>query len=199
MNVCFGLGTLLIVRGTMDAAAGPFRRPPGGSEVSVIGQSGALIAPSAKPGFDLQSGAFYVRGFKISPSASVGIKAAPGASDELTLRLDRVTVDSCQGGGILIDGAAFDIRNTTVTRSGPADDMGTGWGGLRIKNLLATGPKQVASSTIRMNDGGGVSCASAIDGAADVLVVDNTNTPFQVTPTCSFQPCTAAGPTCGAP
>ena len=93
-----------------DAAAGPFTRGTGG-EVSIIGQNTAIIAAGAKPGLELQAGAFYVRGLKISPSASIGIKATPGASDTLTLRLNHVTVDSCQGGGILLGGAAFDIRN----------------------------------------------------------------------------------------
>jgi hypothetical protein len=192
--------TLLIVRGgPMDAAAGTFVRPAGGMEVSIIGQNSAVIAAGPKRGLDLQNGSFYVRDLKISLSASTGINAVAMPPAVVTLRIERVTVDSCQGGGILLDGATFDIRNATVTKSGPADDLGTGWGGIRIKNLPGGGPKQLASSTIRMNDGGGVSCTAAIDSTGDVLVIDNANTPFQVTPTCGFQPCSAAGPTCGAP
>jgi hypothetical protein len=191
--------TLLVVRGAMDAAAGAFTRSAGGPEVSIIGQSSAVIAAGTKPGLELQSGGFYVRGLKISPSASVGIKATPATSDALTLRLDRVTVDSCQGGGILLSGAAFEIRNTVVTRNGPAQAGATAWGGILVSALPSSGSTRIASSTVRMNDGGGVSCSVPIDGAADVLVVDNVNTPVQVSNACGFQPCSTLGPTCGAP
>ena len=33
--------------------------------------------------------------------------------------LEYVTVDSCMGGGILLNNTAFDIENTTVKSNGP--------------------------------------------------------------------------------
>jgi hypothetical protein len=191
--------TLLIVRGgPMDAAPGAFARAAG-AEVSIVGQNTAVIVAGAKPALDLQSGAFYVRGLQLSSAASVGINATPGTSGSLTVRVDHVTVESCRGGGIFLGGAAFDIRNTLVTRNGPAQAGAAAWGGILVNALPPSGPTHIASSTVRMNDGGGVSCSVPVDGAADVLVVDNVNTPVQVSNACGFQPCSAAGPTCGAP
>jgi hypothetical protein len=186
------------VRGTMNAPAGTFTRPAGRPEVSIVGQQGAFVAGGAQPSFDLRNGLFYLRAVKVSSSGSIGINAAPSSSDALTLRLDHVTVDNCQSGGILLDGAAFDIRNTTVTRSGPAALGPITGGGILINNVLTAGPKQITLSTVQMNNGGGISCSAGIDGGDDVLVSDNVNTAFQITPACNFSSCAAASATCGA-
>ncbi len=190
--------TLVRVRGTMNAPAAAFSRPTGRPEVSIVGQQSAFVAGGAQPSFDLRNGLFYLRGIKVSSSGSIGIKAAPGSSDSLTLRLDHVTVDNCQSGGILLDGTAFDIRNTTVTRSGPGALGPVTGGGILINNVPTSGPKQIALSTVQMNNGGGISCSAAVDAGGDVLVSDNANTAFQVTPACNFLQCAAASVTCGA-
>lgn len=190
--------TLLIVRGgPMDAATGPFIRPAGGTEVSIIGQNSAVIVGGTKRGLDFQNGAFYVRDLKVSLSTSIGINAAAVAPAVVALRLDHVTVDSCQGGGILLDRATFDIVNTTVTNSGPGDDVGTPWGGIRIKNLPASGQARLDHVTIENNKQIGLTCTTQINGSA-VLAADNSGG-VEVSPTCNVSPCSAAGPTCGAP
>jgi len=111
--------TLVLVRGTVNAATSPFQRSATRSEVSIVGQQSAVIAAGAQPGLDVQGGRFYVRDLKISLSTSVGISAVPGNPGPITLRLDTVNVDTCQKGGILLNGAAFDIRNSVVTNNGP--------------------------------------------------------------------------------
>jgi hypothetical protein len=190
--------TLLVVRGgPMDAAAGAFIRPAGSAEVSIIGQNNAVIAAGPRRGLDLENGGFYVRDLKVSLSASIGIDAAAAAPAAVALRLDHVTVDSCQGGGILLDGAAFDIRNSTVTNNGPGDDVGTPWGGIRIKNLPIGGQAQLDHVTIQNNKQIGLTCTAQISGSG-VYAASNSGG-VEVSPTCNVTPCTAVGPTCGAP
>jgi hypothetical protein len=181
----------------VNGATVALARSPTRQEVSMIGQQNAFIAAAAQPGIDVRNGLFYGRDLKTSASGAIGISAVPNTGGAVTLRLEHVTVDSCMGGGILLDGAAFDIRNATVTNNGPGDDGGATWGGMRIKNPAAAGPKQITLTTIRLNNGAGVSCAGPIENTSTVLVVDNVNT-VQVTQACGFSSCVAASSTCGA-
>jgi hypothetical protein len=164
----------------------------GRANLTIVGQSNGLIAGGASPTFVISSGLVYARDVTLSSSAGTGITATGGE-----LHLDTVVIDGCRGGGVLLDGAAFDIRNTTVSQNGPADDMGSSWGGVRIKNPPTSGPAQLSLTTVQMNDGGGISCSAAIQGSG-VLSVSNTNTPVQVSPTCGFTSCASASATCGA-
>lgn len=187
--------TVVVVRGTVSSAAAPFNRSPTRKESSIVGQLSAVIA-GAQAGLDIRNGLFYARDIKISPSAAAGISAVPATGSAVTLRLEHTTVDSCQGGGILLDGAGFDIRNTTVTRNGPGDDMGNTWGGIRIKSPPATGPTNLDLITVQNNTGTGVTCSSAVSSASGVLASDNT--PVNISPSCGFMPCGTASSTCGA-
>jgi hypothetical protein len=191
--------TLVLVRGSVNGATVPFNRSPTRKEASIVGQQSAVIGGgAAQPGVDVRNGLFYARDIKVAPSATIGISAVPGAGAAVTLRLEHVTVDSCQGGGILLDGAGFDIRNTTVMRSGPGTFMGFPWGGILVNNPPGA-PKHIELSTVRTNDGGGISCAgsTSVDGV-NVLVSDNVNTPAQIGTSCGFASCGAASSTCGA-
>ena len=103
----------------------------------------------SKPALDLQSGAFYVRGLKISLSASIGIKATPGTSGALTLRLDHVSRRQLPGGRHPARWCGFDIRNTTVTRGGPGVDIGTdGW--RRYSDLRISAERGAESRSLRL-------------------------------------------------
>lgn len=188
--------TLVVVRGTVNGATTPFNRSVTRKEASIVGQQSAVIAAGAQPGLDVRNGLFYARDLKLSLSTVACINAVPTTGAAVTLRLDHVTVDSCQGGGIVIDGAGFDIRNTIVTNNGPGDDGGLPWGGMRIKNPPATS-KHIELTTVRANNGGGISCGGMVDGV-NVLVIDNVNTPTQIASACGFTSCAAASATCGA-
>ena len=109
--------TLVVIRGAVSGGTWTYQRGAGHPETSFIGQQSAVVASATSPGFSMSSGTAYIRDVKFSPSASVCISATGG-----TLDLDTVVVDSCQGGGILLDGAAFNITNTTVTNNGPGQD-----------------------------------------------------------------------------
>jgi hypothetical protein len=99
-------------------------------------------------------------------------------------------------GGILIDGAAFDIRNTTITKNGPSSDLS--WGGMRVASLPASGSKNLHLVTIQNNNAPGLSCApgAAIQGDG---VLASGNSTGDVTSTCGITACVSMSSTCGAP
>jgi hypothetical protein len=149
------------------------------------------VAASVNPAFDLQSGTAFIRGIGFSSSASTGIRATGG-----TLHLDTVTVDSCKKGGILLDGAAFDIRNTTVTNNSMGQQGATAWGGILVNALPATGPTQLGLVTIQNNKQIGLTCIGPISG---IGVLSSGNTGGDISTTCGITACSPAGPACGAP
>jgi hypothetical protein len=128
---------------------------------------------------------------KFSSSLADCIQATGG-----TLKLDAVVVDSCAGGGIHLDGAAFDIENTTVTNSGPGMVGATSWGGVLISVLPTSGITLLKLDTIQGNKGPGVACTGQISGAGIYATGNSTS---DVGTSCGFTTCSPTGPTCGAP
>jgi hypothetical protein len=181
---------LIVVRGTVAGGTWTYTGAVAGT-ATLVGQKNPKIASATSPAFSLQSGSIYIRGGAFSSSASIGIQATGG-----TLLLEKVIVDSCSGGGILLDGAAFDIQNTMVTRNGPGDDMGNTWGGLLIKKLPLSGPSHLDLITVQNNTGTGISCSATVTNAGGVLA--SGNDPVEISPTCGFSACGIAGPMCGA-
>jgi hypothetical protein len=182
---------LVVMSGPTDLR--PWTLAVSGSQVSVVGQAAVTIAPGADVGIHLSAGSLYVRGLRVRNGSLAGV-VADGGSD---LQMDHCSVESNVGGGIFVDGASFDIVNTTVTGNGPGDDMGASWGGLRLKNLLTSGDKNLRLLTVQSNNQVGVSCSGSVSGM-NVLATMNTGG-VDVSPTCGFTPCTAdAGTTCGA-
>jgi hypothetical protein len=187
-----GTRDLVVVRGTVTGATAAFA-PGSGKKISLVGQTSALIAGGATPAFHLASGDAYLREVKLTSGASLGCQADAGS----TLRLDHVTATGNIGGGILLDGAAFDIRATTVTNNGPATLGAVTWGGIFANNPPAAGPKQLLRVTVQSNLDPGVTCSAAITGTG---VLATANVGGDVVSTCGFASCgTAASATCGAP
>jgi hypothetical protein len=198
-SLAIGTRSLVVVRGTVSGSTLPFGRGAGRSDVSIIGQQSAVIAGNAaSPALDLQQGRFYVRGVKISPSASVGINAVvPNTSLALTLRLDTVTVDSCQKGGILLDGAAFDIKNTIVTNNGPGQSGSTFWGGVFFESAPTAGLTSLSLVSVENNRAPGIVCNAAIGSGSGIFATNNTT--GDVAQSCGVSTCSPASPgTCGA-
>ena len=165
--------------------------PSGSPPLTVIGRNSAVVAGGATVGIQVSgAGELYGRDFIVRSSEQEGVIAQNGA----TLRLDHVTVDSNRRGGILLDGSAFDIRNSTVTNNGPSADLT--WGGIRIQSLPATGSTEVHLVTIQNNKAPGLSCAAAIHGDG---VFASGNSTGDIASTCAITSCSPAGPTCGAP
>ena len=99
------------------------------------------------------------------------------------------------GGGILVDGAAFVIKNTTVTNNGPGTTGAIVWGGVLVNNPAAAGPAQIQNTTVQGNNAVGISCSSAIQGSG---VLATANTSVDIGPACGFTSCVTAGAACGA-
>ena len=136
---------LVVVRGTVNGSTVAFTRSPVAHEASIVGQQSAFVAAACPTRTRLAKRTLLRARPQGLSSGAVGISAVPSTGGAVTLRLERVTIDSCKAGGILLDGAAFDIRNTTVTNNGPGED-GAAWGGIRIKT--PAGPKHIELSTI---------------------------------------------------
>jgi hypothetical protein len=184
---------VVVVRGAVDE----FSWSLTGAQVTVVGQPAgavpAAILAGTNPGLALNGGDLYVRNVSVScvPDFSDrGIVAQSGA----VLRLNRVTVKNCAKGGLFVDGAGFDVRQSTFTGNGPGDIMGFPWGGIRVQGSPAGGPPRLESVTIKDNKGPGLSCSAAVMGTG-VLVTGNSMP--EVSPTCGVASCGAAGPTCG--
>jgi hypothetical protein len=128
-----------------------------------------------------------------SLGTGLGIDAESGAT--LTMNACTVTNNS-MGGGILLNGAAFDIEDTTVTNNGPGTFNGlTSWGGILVNNPLIAGPAKLALLTVQNNMGPGVSCSTGVSGTG-VLASGNSTT--DINTTCGFSSCGTAGSMCGA-
>ncbi len=185
---------LIVVRGSVMGATAVFQSPT--RQLSIVGQiptagqTLALISGGLNPALHFGAANAYVRNLRLSAS-SIGCQADAGS----TIRLDHVVVNGNSGGGILLDGAAFVIANTTITNNGPGDVMGVALGGIRAQNIPMAGPAQLQNVTVQDNLAPGVSCSAKVQGT-EVLATGNPV--MDVSPTCGFQPCTTAGPTCGA-
>ena len=101
------------------------------------------------------------------------------------------------GGGILLAGASFDIRNRKVTGNGPGQLAGgTTWGGIRIESLPAGDQASLSLVTIQKNLAPGLSCSGAIQGQG-VLATDNAQN--DIATSCgNVVACAPPSPTCGA-
>jgi len=183
---------IVVISGTVAG----FQWAPSGTQtqVSVVGRNAAVIAGGTQPGVAIASGAdLYLRGpLTIGPGPEVGISASTGAILEVT----GLVVDGNKKGGILIDDAAFDLRESTIVGNGPGDIMGLPWGGVRIQNAASVVPATLSRLTVQNNNPVGLSCSGTVTGDG-VFATDNTS--VDIATTCGITPCSPAGPTCGAP
>jgi hypothetical protein len=158
--------------------------------ITVVGQSLANVNPGARIGVRLSAGNVFIRGLAVKGGTNVGVVAENGAE----LHMDGCTVANNSKGGILVDGAAFDIKNTTITGNGPSADLT--WGGIRVQNLLGTGAAQLQLLTIQTNNPSGVSCSGPISGTG-IFAMGNVS--GEISMTCGFSSCgPPPGLTCGA-
>jgi hypothetical protein len=192
VGIVGALRDLVVVRGTVVAATSGFSG--GSTQISIVGQMSAVIAGSITgSAIHIVAGDTFIRDIKLSSFSAIGCQADTGS----TLRLDHVNVTGNSGGGILLDGAAFTITNTTVTNNGPGTFGPTNWGGIFVNNPPAAGPAQLQLVTVQNNNPVGISCSSTIQGT-DVLASGNGSGGTDINSTCGFSSCGTAGITCGA-
>jgi hypothetical protein len=166
-----------------------------------VGRSSAVVTPSAGgDAITITSGEIYLRNLTIqgtaSPKTGIGINAGTGGGAAVTLHMDTCAVTGNPGGGILLNGAAFDIKNTTVTENGAGQNGGYSWGGILVQSLPTTGPTNLSLVSAKDNKQVGLSCAGGITGTG-VFASGNTGG-IDITTTCAITACTSTGPTCGA-
>lgn len=191
-----GTRRLLVVRGTVAGSTAAVQGTAGaGSQVSIIGQGNAAIAPPGPSGVNLAvSGQdVFVRDLAVSRGFQIGIVGTAGA----VLRLQRVIVSDNAGGGILLDGAAFDIADTTVTGNGPGTFMGfTAWGGMLVNSPPNAGPRTLQGVTIQDNKSVGLACSVPIVGTG--VYAAGSVGGIDITQACQVTSCPARGAGCGA-
>jgi hypothetical protein len=171
------------------------------SSVTILGKNGAIIMPVVGgDGIFIRSGDVYLRNLtvqgSVSDSTGIGIKAEPETGAAVNLHMDTCAVINNPGGGILLNGSAFDIRNTTVNGNGPGQTIGgTPWGGIRVDALPSSGTTNLNLANINTNNPSGLSCAGSILGTG---VLSTGNTSIQISTSCGVTACTPASATCGA-
>ena len=178
------------------------------SPLTIVGKSSATITPdTGTDGIDITSGTVYLRNLIVQgvttagSQTGVGISAQPSPGNTVTLYITGCTIKSNLG-GILLNGAAFDIENTTVSNNAAGTTgVGLRWGGIRIDSLPTTGPTILNHVTIQTNAQVGLSCSAPITTSTTVLSSGNNNgstDPADQISGCGFTSCTA-GTGCGAP
>jgi hypothetical protein len=87
------------------------------------------------------------------------------------------------------------LRNSVVSGNGPGDFMGTGllWGGIRMQGPAAG--TLLDRVSIIDNKNTGVSCSSGVQSTGALV---SGNVGGDISNSCAFTSCAAAGPTCGA-
>jgi hypothetical protein len=191
---------LVVMKGTLA----DFSIATPAKALTVVGQT-ATITPggAGADGIDITSGTVYLRNITIQSATStgMGISAAPTSGNSVTLYLSGCKVMNNAGGGILLNSAAFDIENTTVTGNGPGNFGGlTTWGGVLVNTPPTGGPTTLNLVTVQNNNQVGISCSASITGTGVLATGNNSSTSSsnQITPSCGFPSCTAAGTGCGA-
>ncbi len=185
---------LVVVDGNNGTVAGgtwSYANQAQPGQLAIVGQNNATIGSISTPAFSLGSGTASIRQVTFSSVSSNGISALGG-----TLNLNHVTVENCKG-GIFLDGATFDIENTTVAMNGTAiDNNVTSWSGIFIKALVDGGTSMLHLVTVSDNSTIGVVCSGPISSSG-VLGSGNQGG-AEFTPSCQITNCTNAGPACGA-
>ena len=130
----------------------------------------------------------------VSVKASLGIGLGIQADSGADLVMDRCIVHNNSGGGILIDRASFDIRNTTVTSNGPGTLGAITWGGMLISSQ-PRGLNELQILTVQNNKAIGISCSVAV---SNMGVLASLNLTGDINRRVGFSSCGAATVTCGA-
>jgi hypothetical protein len=160
--------------------------------LTVVGKETAVIAGGAQSSIRIEGpGDVLVRGVTVRSCDVAGVVATAGA----TLRLRDAYIEGNRGGGILLDGAHFEIRNTTVVDNGPGLTGATSWGGILALSITGT-PARLDNVSIKNNKQVGLACAAAVAGAG--VYAKNNAGGIDVQDTCAITTCDPESATCGA-
>lgn len=138
---------------TADSDRATFAGPGKLSIVGKINTTRPVIGGGTKPALTITGGDLYLRDLLITVSTP-GISAAGG-----TLRMSSCEVKR-NVGGILLNGAAFDIQNTEISDNEIGTYMTSKWGGLLTINPGS--PKRLSQVKVVNNKQTGVVCSAPI-------------------------------------
>ena len=170
------------------------------SPLTIVGRSAVITPADYDDGIIITSGEIYLRALTVAGNPSgvtgVGVNAQAATGATVALNMDGCAIKDNPGGGVFLAGAAFDIRNSTVTGNGPGQTIGgTVWGGIRVDSLPASGQTNLGLVTIQKNLATGLTCSTAIQGQG---VLASGNTPLDIATSCGVVSCATPAPTCGA-
>jgi hypothetical protein len=182
---------IVVVRGTIGGFSWALAGMPA---ITLVGQQQAVVAGGLDAGVRLSGGGeVFARGFTIRGSEGGGVAVTAGA----TLRLRDSLIDSNPGGGLLLDGARFDVRNTVISNNGPATLGATIWGGALVSNVTGT-PARFERVSIKNNRVVGITCGTGTS-VTSTAVYAKDNGGIDVSPTCTgLQTCEPESAACGA-
>src|SRR5665213_362837 len=186
---------VIVVVGSVPGSAAAMQGASVGStQVSIVGQSTAIIGSSGSstPNLTIDGANVFIRSVSLKNSLDLGISVKNAA----TIQLDTVTFDSNSTGGLLVDSSAFDVRDSVFTKNGPGDAMGAAWGGMRIQGTLSAASASLEQVTIINNGQVGISCTMPVSGT-EVFASGNAGG-VDISPSCGFSSCPTLGTACGA-
>jgi hypothetical protein len=179
---------------------GPFALGSLSASLTIVGRSAVIKPVDNADGIAVTGGEVYLRALTVAGNPSgitrIGVNAQADTGASIFLHMDGCTISNNPGGGILLAGASFDIRNSAVTGNGPGQTTGgTIWGGIRIDSLPVAGQSSLNLVTIQNNFAPGLTCSGAIQGQG---VLASGNTPLDIATSCGVVPCATPTSTCGA-
>ena len=189
--------SLVVITGTL--AASPTTSITAAAPLTIVGKSNAKLTPTpGSDGITINAGQVTLRGVAVlgGTSTGMGINASPTSGNTVTLHMDTCVVSNNPGGGILLNGAAFEIKNSTITNNGPGQLGVATWGGILVNSVPANGPTTLDFLTVQNNNPVGISCSGNITGTG-VLATGNTSAQIG---NCGFTSCSAfdGGANCGS-
>ncbi len=193
----FRSNPLLVISGSLT---GGFTGVSLSTPLSIVGKNAVITPSPGSDGIGIVSGELSLRGITVRGSASdltgIGIRAESAGGRAIVLRLDTCSVTDNPGGGIFLNGAAFVIKNTTVSRNG----LGlAAWGGISVQNPPAAGPTTLAQVTIVDNEQIGLACSASLAATnAGFGVLATGNAGADVSSTCGVHTCATGSAGCGA-
>jgi hypothetical protein len=149
---------------------------PTGTQISVIGQSGATVSPGvAAIGIHVVRGDVYIRGMSVQGSGTSALNAGIVVDSGATIRLDGCIVMKNAGGLLVRDGAGFDIANSVFAQNQSGAVAGTAsvFGGVFLGTAGAGLPSRFWFNTIADNQQFGAVCTSSTQVLNAVLLWDD--------------------------
>ena len=184
----------------MGQVQGGFATGALSSPLTIVGKNAIIKPADYADGIAITSGEVYLRGLTVAGNPSgvtgIGVNAQAATGATVVLHMDDCTIKDNPGGGILLVGASFDIRDSVVSGNGPGQTAGgTVWGGIRVESLPTGGQASLNLMTIQKNLATGLTCSGAVQGQG---VLASGNTPLDIATSCGVVSCATPSATCGA-